>query len=309
MSGKDLITGASGLVGSALMRLTPSIREIIGLNRNEIDLTDFSETLTMMEKVHPERVFHAAAAVGGLGANMRHPGEMFRKNILINFNIMEAARLTGVKRLISFMSTCVYPNQISYPIQAQALHLGPPHPSNFAYAHAKRMQDIQAKAYRIEYGCNFITAVGPNLFGINDNFNLNDGHAVASIIHKTFLAKKDATDLVIWGSGKPLREFVFADDIARLSYWALENYQDAEPLMFSNGIETSIRELVELIAQKIGFQGRIVFDDSKPDGQYRKPSDISKLRELNPHFQFTPLSEALDKTIEWFIKAYPQVRM
>jgi GDP-L-fucose synthase len=305
---RDLLTGSKGLVGSAIKRLHSKDRDLICVTRAQADLEDFRSTLKMMEEIRPERIYHAAAAVGGLGGNMRHPGEMFRKNILINFNVLEAARLTGVKKLISFMSTCVYPNQIQYPIQASNLHDGPPHHSNFAYAHVKRMQDIQSRAYRIEYGCNFITAVGTNLFGLNDNFNIEDGHAVASLIHKTFLAKQRGHDLVVWGSGRPLREFVFTDDIARLSFWAMENYQNSEPLMFSNETETSIRDLVELIAKKLDFKGRIIFDGSKPDGQSRKPSDGSRLRELLPSFQFTSLESAIEQTVSWFQQYYPNVR-
>lgn len=305
---RDLLTGAEGLVGSAIRRLAPKNRDLISITRSQVDLTDFQRTLRMVEEIRPDRIFHAAGAVGGLGGNMKHPGEMFRRNILINFNIMEAARLCRTKKLISFMSTCIYPSQTSYPIKARSLHDGPPHYSNFAYAHAKRMQDIQSQAYRTEYGCNFITAVGTNLFGISDNFNLEDGHAVASLIHKIFLAKQNKTPVTVWGSGSPLREFVFADDIAQLSYWAMDHYDSPEPIIFSNGAETSIRELVSQIADCLEFKGEIIFDESKPDGQLRKPSDTAQLQKLHPRFQFTDLRIALQQTIDWFLKTYPNVR-
>jgi len=306
---KDLVTGATGLVGSAIERNAPIERDLVCVNHQDVDFTDYNATLKMMEKIRPERIFHCAAAVAGLGGNMKHPGELFRKNILINFNVLEAARVTGVKRVLSYLSTCIYPDQIEFPIQDSALHKGPPHPSNYAYAYAKRMIDVQSRAYREEYGCDFITAVGTNLFGPQDNFNLVNGHAFASLVHKTYLAKKNGTELKVWGSGKPLREFVFSDDIAKLSFWAMDNYHDAEPILFSNEQETSIRDLVQLIANKMDFKGSISFDDSKPDGQFRKPSSASKVKKLNPHFQFTPLEKAVEKTVGWFMETYPKVRM
>ncbi|MDB5036485.1 MAG: GDP-L-fucose synthase [Bacteriovoracaceae bacterium] len=306
---KDLLTGSEGLVGSAIKRHSSKERDLVCVTKKQVDLTDFSATVKMMEDLRPERVFHAAAAVGGLGGNMRHPGELFRKNILINFNVLEAARVTGVKRVLSYLSTCIFPDKVEYPMKETSLHEGPPHPSNFGYAHAKRMIDIQSRAYRMEYGCDFITAVGTNLFGLNDNFNLLDGHALPSLIHKTYLAKRDGKDLTVWGSGKPLREFVFADDIARLSLWAMDEYHEETPLMFSHGEETSIRELVELIAKKMNFQGKIIFDDSKADGQYRKPSDVSKLKKFQPDFKFTSLEKAIEQTTKWFTASYPNIRM
>ncbi len=190
---KDLLTGSEGLVGSAIKRAYSSDRDLISITRSQVDLTDYAATLRMLEETKPERIFHAAAAVGGLGGNMRHPGELFRKNILINFNLLEAARVTGVKKVLSYLSTCIYPDKVSYPLKEEYLHDGPPHPSNFGYAHAKRMIEVQSRAYRAEYGCNFISAVGTNLFGPCDNFNLKDGHALPSLIHKIYLARKNST--------------------------------------------------------------------------------------------------------------------
>ncbi len=301
-----LVTGGTGLVGSAIKRL--ELPNMFFADRSHADLTDRKQTEKLFEKVKPDRVIHLAAHVGGVGGNSRHPGEYFRDNILINTNVLEVARTKGVNKLLSFLSTCIFPDKCNYPLKAEYLHMGPPHSSNFGYAYAKRMLEVQSRAYRTEWGCNFITVVGTNIYGPNDNFSLNDGHAVAALIHRCFLAKKNKTDLNVWGSGAPLREFVLADDVARLAMWAIDNYKDEEPLILSSGIETSIKDLVNLIAKKMDFTGKIIFDDTKPDGQFRKPSDSDTLKKYLLDFKFTPLAEGIEKTVKWFIENYPDIR-
>jgi len=303
---KTLVTGANGLVGYALSQL--GLADTNYLSRSDVDLTDFNSTKQKFLGLNPDAVIHLAAQVGGIGGNLSHSGEYFRNNILINTNVLESARLSGVKKLISFMSTCVFPDKCSYPLNERDLHNGPPHPSNFGYAYAKRMLEVQSSAYRKEWNCDYIVAIPTNIYGPNDNFSLTEGHVVPALIHKTYLAKKNSTDLVVWGSGKPLREFVYSEDIARLSTWALANYNDETPIIFTSGIEVTIRDLTEIVAKKMQFTGNIVFDDSKPDGQYRKPSDGSKLRSLNPNFQWTSLEKGIEKTVEWFKTNYHAIR-
>lgn len=303
---KILVTGASGLIGSAIQKL--GMPNMVFLSRKEGDLTNFNQTLKIFKKHRPTKVIHLAAQVAGIGGNMIHSGEYFRNNIMININVLEAARLTGAKKLISFMSTCVFPDKCAYPLNERDLHNGPPHPSNFGYAYAKRMLEVQSSAYNSEWGCNYIIAIPTNIYGPNDNFNFTDGHVVPSLIHKCFLAKKNKTDLVVWGSGKPLRELVFTDDIAKLALWMLDNYKESTPIIFSSGIETSIKNLVLLIAKKMKFKGKIIFDSKKPDGQFRKPSDTTKLLKYLPDFRFTPVEEGIEKTVLWFVKNYPNVR-
>ena len=189
------------------------------------------------------------------------------------------------------------------------LHNGPPHPSNFGYAYAKRMLEVQSSAYRKEWNCNYIVVIPTNIYGQNDNFNLTEGHVVPALIHRTYLAKKSGIDLTVWGSGTPLREFVYSDDIAKLTLWALEHYTEDTPIIFTSGIEVSIRELTELVAKKIGFKGKLIFDTSKPDGQYRKPSDTTKLKSYMPNFLWTPLEEGIERTVDWFLSNYPNVRL
>lgn len=303
---KTLVTGGSGLIGSAIQRL--GMPNMVYLSRKDGDLTDFNKTMEIFKEYKPTKVIHLAAQVGGIGGNMIHSGEYFRNNIMININVLEAARLAGVKKLISFMSTCVFPDKCAYPLNEKDLHNGPPHPSNFGYAYAKRMLEVQSSAYNSEWGCNYIIAIPTNIYGPNDNFNLTDGHVVPSLIHKCFLAKKNKTDLVVWGSGKPLRELVFTDDIAKLALWMLDNYKESAPIIFTSGIETSIHDLVRVIAKKTKFKGKIVFDSGKPDGQFRKPSDKTKLKKYLPDFKFTPVDEGIEKTVNWFISEYPNIR-
>lgn len=303
---KILITGGSGLIGSALQKL--HLPNMVFITRKDADLNDFNQAEKVFKKIKPTGVIHLAAQVGGLGGNTMHSGEYFRNNIMINTNVLEAARLSGVKKLVSFMSTCVFPNKCEYPLNEKDIHNGPPHPSNFGYAYAKRMLEVQSNAYRNEWGCNYIVVIPTNIYGPNDTFSLSDGHVIPSLIHKCFLAKKNKTDLVVWGSGKPLREFVLSDDIAKLAVWTLDNYDEPAPIILSSGLEMSIKELVVLIAKKMKFKGKIIFDSAKPDGQFRKPSDTTKFRKYLPDFKFTPVEKGLEKTVSWFVKNYPNVR-
>ncbi len=301
-----LVTGADGLVGNAIRRHAPA--GTVFVTRKDGDLTDFAQTKAIFEKYRPTHVINAAAQVGGIGANINHPGEYFRNNLLINANVMEVARLNNVTKLLTFLSTCIFPDKCEYPLNEEDLHSGPPHPTNFAYAHAKRMIDVQSRAYRKEYGCNFITAVGTNIYGPNDNFDLQNSHVLPALIYKCFLAKKNNKDFDIWGSGQPLREFVLSDDIAKLSLWALDNYEEESPIIFTSGIETSIKDVVNILVRSMDFKGNVIFDSSKPDGQLRKPSDATKIKKYHPDFVFTPVEEGIATSVAWFQKNYPNIR-
>lgn len=302
-----LVTGANGLVGNALRKLNPP--DTVFITHHEADLTDFDKTRAIFQEIKPERVIHLAAVVGGIGGNMIHSGEYFRSNIMMNINVLESARLCGTRKLISFMSTCVFPDKCNYPLNEKDLHSGPPHPSNFGYAYAKRMLEVQSCAYRKEWGCDYIVAIPTNIYGPHDNWSLDDGHVLPSLIHRCFLAKQKGENLMVWGSGKPLREFVHSEDIAKLALWALDNYSEDSPIIFSSGQEVSIGDVVRIIADKMNFAGDIVFDATKPDGQFRKPSDTAKMLKYLPDFRFTPVEEGLEKTINWFVENYPKIRM
>lgn len=303
---KTVVTGAGGLIGYAINKL--DLPDMAYLTRKDADLTDFVKTKEVFNSIRPDRVIHLAAQVGGIGGNLIHSGEYFRNNIMININVLEAARLCGVKKLVSFMSTCVFPDICKYPLNEKNLHNGPPHPSNFGYAYAKRMLEVQSSAYRKEWGCDYTVVIPTNVYGPNDNFSLEDGHVISSLVHKCYLATKNNTDLVVWGTGKPLRELVYSNDIATLTMWALENYSQEEPIILSSGLEISIKKVVEIIAMKMGFKGKVIFDTTKPDGQLRKPSDTSKLRKYLTDFKFTPIEKGIEKTVEWFVSNYPKLR-
>jgi GDP-L-fucose synthase len=297
---KLLVTGGKGLVGSA-------INADIKIGR-EVNLTDKKECDVMFETHNPTHVIHCAAKVGGLGSNMNHKGEFFYENIMMNTNIIESSRKYNVKKLVSFLSTCIFPDKIEYPLTESKIHLGPPHPSNDAYAYAKRMADIQIRAYREQYGLNYTSVIPTNIYGPNDNFSLVHGHVMPMLIHKLYLCQRDNTDFIVWGSGKPLREFIYSKDIAKLTEWAIENYDESEPIIFTNSNEISIADLVDLLVKEFNFKGVVKFDSSKPDGQFRKPSDNTKLKSYLPDFKFTPIEEGIKETVKWFIENYENAR-
>ena len=297
---KILVTGGNGLVGSSI---TSDVK--IG---KEYDLRNIEETNKMFEHYKPTHVIHCAGKVGGLSANMNYKGEFFYDNIMINTNVIESARKNNVKKLVSFLSTCVFPDNIEYPITEKKIHLGEPHSSNYPYAYAKRMSDIQIRAYREQYGLEYVSVIPTNIYGPNDNFSLESGHVIPMLLHKMYNAQRDNTDFVVWGSGTPLREFIYSKDIAKLSEWALDNYNESEPIIFSNSNEISIKDLVDLLVNEFNFKGKVIFDKTKPDGQFRKPSDNLKLKSYLPNFEFTPIEQGLKETINWFIENYENTR-
>jgi len=310
---KLLLTGANGLIGCAIQSVSNNSNrideyDIIPLTREDCDLTNFQDTKAIFNYIKPDYVIHTAAIVGGIGSNMNHPGKFFCDNIAINTNVLESARLCKVEKLISYLSTCVFPDDAPYPLNEKDIHGGPPHPSNAAYAHAKRMLDVQSKAYRSEYGCNFITLIPTNIYGSHDNFDLDNGHVLPSLIQRCYLAQTKCENLKVWGTGQSLREFVFVDDIAKISLHALKHYNEVEPLIVSSGIETSIKDVIDLIAIGFGFKGEISFDLNKPDGQFRKPSDTKKFDQYFPDFKFTTVLEGVTRTLVWFLNNYPNVR-
>ena len=239
---------------------------------------------------------------------MNYMGEFFYDSMAMNLNVLEASRRVGVGKVVSFLSTCIYPDKAKYPLVETDLHSGEPHESNFAYAYAKRMLEVQSRAYRKQYGVNYICVVPTNIYGPNDNFNLEGGHAVPALIHKCYLAKKNKTPLTIWGSGNPLREFVYSEDMGKLINWASDEYQEESPIIFSNSDEISIKGLVSTVVEAFDFSGEIIFDKTKPEGQHRKPTDNTKLRSYLPDFEFTTIREGVKNTVDWFIEHYEGCR-
>jgi len=300
-------TGATGLLGSEIISLA---RSAVSFTSKDCNLTESNHAILALEDGQVDAVIHCAAKVGGVKANTDYVAEFFDDNMKMNMNVLDACRERNLK-LVSVLSTCIYPDApyVKYPLTEDQLHNGPPHPSNFGYAYAKRMVEVQSRAYRQQYGCNLISVIPNNLYGANDNYDLNSGHVIPALIRKFYEAKLYGYDHVdVWGTGAPLREFTFARDAAKIILWLAENYNDEKPVNIGNPEQVSIKKLAQMIAEEIGFEGGGNFDTTKPDGQFEKPSSNAFLRSLGCDIQYTPLRDGLKETINSFKNRYPNVR-
>ena len=298
---KKIITGGTGLVGSAF-------KEGTKLSSRHYNLISEVQTRQMFMDHKPEVVIHTAAMVGGVGANMNYPADFFYNNIMMNTNVINESYIFGVKKLVCFLSTCVFPDNVEYPLDETKIHKGEPHFSNAPYAYAKRMADVQVQAYNKQYGTKYFCVIPTNIYGPKDNFDLANGHVIPMLIHKCYLAKKNNTAFEVWGSGKPLREFIYSQDVANIIDLLLEKYDGTEPVIISNPKEYTIKDVVDLIVKYMEFEGEVVWLSDKPDGQFRKPSSNQKLSSIIGDYNFTPLEEGLKTTIEWFNENYETVR-
>uniref|UniRef100_UPI00358F457E GDP-L-fucose synthase isoform X2 n=1 Tax=Myxine glutinosa TaxID=7769 RepID=UPI00358F457E len=268
------------------------------------------QTRLLFEKHKPTHVVHLAAMVGGLFRNLQYNLDFLRNNVCMNDNVLHCAFEAGVKRVVSCLSTCIFPAKTTYPIDETMIHNGPPHESNFGYSYAKRLLDVQNRAYFKQHGCRFTSIIPTNVFGPDDNFNIEDGHVLPGLVHKAYIAKRDGSPLVVWGTGKPRRQFIYSMDLARLIVWVLLKYEEIEPIILSVGEEdeVSIKEVAEAVAAGMDFQGQIAFDVTKSDGQFKKTASNAKLRKYLPDFSFTPFDQAVKETCEWFVKNYSSAR-
>jgi GDP-L-fucose synthase len=298
---KKIITGGTGLVGSAFKDGTK-------LSSKHYNLISEVQTRKMFMDHKPEIVIHTAATVGGVGANMNYPADFFYNNIMMNTNVINEAYIFGVKKLVCFLSTCVFPDNVEYPLDETKIHKGEPHFSNAPYAYAKRMADVQIQAYNKQYGTKYFCVIPTNIYGPSDNFDLENGHVIPMLIHKCYLAKKNNTAFEVWGSGKPLREFVFSEDVANIIDLLLENYEETDPVIISNPREYSIKEVVDLIVKYMEFEGEVKWLSDKPDGQFRKPSSNQRLIDIIGNYNFIPLEIGLKETIDWFNENYETIR-
>jgi GDP-L-fucose synthase len=311
-----LVTGGSGLVGQGIKAYVESEKgqraneTWIFLSSKEGDLRDRKATEAIFAKYKPSHVIHLAAKVGGLFANLAQKVEFFRENILINDNIMECSRIYKVEKLVSMLSTCIFPDKTSYPIDETMLHDGPPHASNEGYAYAKRLIDTMNRAYAEEYGCNFTSIIPTNVYGPHDNFNIQNGHVIPGLIHKCYLAKKNGTPFEIWGSGTPLRQFIYSLDLAELSVWVMRDYHDPTPITLSvdESAEVSIKDVALAVAKAMQFEGEVKFDSSKADGQFKKTASNVKLRKFRPDYQFVSMQDGIQKSVDWFVEHYESAR-
>jgi len=310
-----MVTGGSGLVGKGIQAVVerqavPNERWIF-LTSKDGDLRDREATRKIYEKYKPKYVIHLAARVGGLFANMKYKVEFWRENVAINDNVIDLAYEFGVEKVVSCLSTCIFPDKTTYPIDETMIHNGPPHPSNEGYAYAKRMIDVINRCYNQQHGCKFTSVVPTNIFGPHDNFSIEDGHVLPGLMHKAYKAKQDGTNLAIWGSGTPLRQFIYNEDLGELMIWVMRSYEETDPIILSvpEEAEVSIKDAALTVASAMGLpESRVVFDTTKSDGQFKKTASNVKLMKLYPEFKFTPFPEAVKKTAEWFNANYETAR-
>ena len=303
-SDKIFVAGHRGMVGSALLRRLEAegFSNLPTRDRSELDLTDEHAVRGFFRQERPDAVIFAAAKVGGIKANSDFPVEFLLDNLRIQNNVIEAAHEIGVRKLLFLGSSCIYPKFAPQPIAEEALLGGPLEPTNEAYAIAKIAGIELCQSYAREYGANFISAMPTNLYGPNDNFDLVTSHVLAALLQKAHEAKiSGAREIVVWGSGKPRREFLHVDDLAAACVFLLQKYNDPEIINVGTGEDVSIRELAELICEIVGFEGELAWDASKPDGTPRKLLDISKIRRLGWSPSIS-LREGIGRTYEWFLK-------
>jgi GDP-L-fucose synthase len=300
---KILVTGSKGLLGSAFKKIYGDYPEhsFRFINHEMLDLTH-SEAAQDAFRITAEKidcVIHCAALVGGIKMNKERPSEMFTQNVLINSNIIDTARKNGIQKLFAFSSACAFPENI-YPLTEDLLHQGSPYEGNYAYGYAKRMVDIQIKACNQQYGTNYCTLIPVSLYGENDNFCLENGHFIPALIHKSCLAKNNDQPLTVWGDGSPLRELIYADDLAKiiLKLAAMDKIPH-EKYLIGSGVEVSIGDMARTIAEIVGVK-EVIFDTSKSNGQHRKPADSSRLKSVIGDFPFADFRKALETTIQHF---------
>ena len=295
------VAGHRGMVGSALARsLAKTDCQLITVERSELDLTDRAAVRDFYDLHRPDCVIVAAAKVGGILANNSYPADFLYDNLAIELSLIEGAFSAHVERLLFLGSSCIYPRLAEQPIREHSLLSGPLEETNQWYAIAKIAGIKLCDAYRRQYGCNFISAMPTNLYGPNDNFSLSSSHVIPALIRKFHEAvEAGRSEVEIWGSGRPLREFMHVDDLADALVFVLERFNSEGPLNVGTGEEISIAELAALIGEIVGFKGQLVFDSGKPDGTPRKLMDSSRLRDLGWKPTIT-LREGLKATYEWY---------
>ena len=301
---KIYVAGHRGLVGSAIVRNLQErgFTNIIGKTHKELDLTRQDEVEKFFETEKPEYVFLAAAKVGGIQANNTTPAEFIYDNLMIETNIINSAYKNKVKKLLFLGSSCIYPKFAEQPIKEEYLLTGELEPTNEAYAIAKITGIELCKFYRRQYGCDFISAMPTNLYGINDNFDLETSHVLPALIRKFHEAKINNTEeVVMWGTGKPLREFMYVDDLADALVHLMLNYSDEIHVNMGTGKDLTIGELAEIVKEVVGYEGKIVNDLSKPDGTPRKLLDISRLESTGWKYK-TELKEGIEKVYKWYLE-------
>lgn len=304
---KILVTGSNGLLGSALKRLLGDSH--VYHTRKDCDLLNYDESYdyikNVVETYGVDTIIHTAAKVGGVKANMENNEGFFYENYYINNNVMKIAFELKIENFVNVLSTCIFPNDnITFPLSPDQIDNGEPHPSNYGYSYAKRLSGYETKIFRNINKKNWFSVVPTNLYGPHDNFNLESSHLIPGMIHRAYLAKKNNEKFLIWGDGKQLRQFVHSDDMAKLIIWSLEHWNSSEHCMLIDEKEISVLEIAKIIMKKFDFNDDdIIFDETKPKGQFRKPA-MSHVHDYN----FTPIENGVNETIDWFISNYNNAR-
>ncbi len=297
------VAGSRGLVGSAVVRkLTAEGFEVAVRSHAELDLRDSVATMTYLRAVKPDAIVLAAAKVGGIMANSTFPVEFLEDNLRIQLSVINGAYQAGVKRLLFLGSSCIYPKEAVQPIREDSLLTGPLEPTNQAYAIAKIAGVLQVQSYRSQYGASYVSAMPTNLYGPGDNFDLATSHVLPALIRRFHEATRTgAPTVTLWGTGRPLREFLHVDDLAAACLALLQSYDEPEPINIGSGDDQTILDLAEMVRDVVGFEGEIVFDASKPDGTYRKLLDVGRIKALGwkPKIE---LNDGIRSTYEWWLE-------
>jgi len=296
------VTGGRGFLGRSLVpMLTEAGAEVATFSSHDYDLTRQADVARMYSRLKPEIVIHLAARVGGIGANRDNPGSFFYANAMMGIELMEQARKNGLRKFVQVGTVCSYPKITPVPFSEDDLWNGYPEETNAPYGLAKKMLLVQAQAYRQQYGLNAIYVIPVNLYGPGDNFDPTSSHVIPALIRKCALAMQaGAPSVEVWGTGTPTREFLYVDDAARGIKLATELYDKAEPVNLGSSEEISIKDLARLIAELVGFEGEIVFDPTKPDGQPRRKLNVEHARREFSFVAEVPFRVGLQRTIDWF---------
>ncbi|MCO5232101.1 MAG: GDP-L-fucose synthase [Chitinophagales bacterium] len=307
---KIYVAGHNGMVGSAIVRLLQKqgYTNILTASSSEVNLVSQADTKAFFEREKPEYVFVAAAKVGGIHANNVYRADFLYQNLMIECNTIHSAFETGVKKLLFLGSTCIYPKMAPQPLKEEYLLSGYLEETNEPYAIAKIAGIKLCESYRRQHGVDFISAMPTNLYGYNDNYDLNNSHVLPALIRKFHEAKINGDkEVVVWGSGSPMREFLHVDDLAEACYYLMQNYSDVDFLNIGTGSDVTIKELALLVKDVVGFEGQLTFDSSKPDGTPRKVTDCTKIHNTGWKHQIE-LPEGLKSVYQDFLSNYDRIK-
>jgi GDP-L-fucose synthase len=296
-----LVAGGTGLVGSAIVRELKRVnKDVVGISSKDVNLLDRDKTFAYIKTLNPTAIINAAAKVGGIGGNNAFPVEFLTQNLQIQSNLMDAAHAAKTEKFVFLGSSCIYPRNCPQPIKEDYLLTGELEQTNSAYAIAKITGIELIKSYRKEYGYKWISIMPTNLYGPNDNFDLQNGHVLPVLVRKFVEAKKsNSSEVILWGSGSPLREFLHVDDLAKAILICMEKYDDLQQINIGSGMEVSIKDLADKIGAIVGYSGRIVWDANKPDGTPRKVLDRTKVLNLGWKPSIT-LDQGITSTVDWY---------